>query len=92
MTTNELYTIIKNSNIISEFNLNENSLFNLIIQYNTEFTIYDTPNEIIRNCNITQRIFDKAKNSNFYIGLNRTNGTLAIDWIYIIKQKLQSSI
>ncbi len=91
VTTKELYTIIQSSNIISEYNLDENKLYNKIKKYNLSIGSSWTIKELCGNDNQTsQNVYKKAKQYQFYLGLKRIKGDLANDWIYNIKNEISN--
>ena len=93
VTKDELYNIIKDSNIIEECNLTEIQLYNKIKEYNLQIGAHNTMIELCGdNSKTSQNVYTKAKKSNFYLGLNRRQNKLSNDWIYSIKQSLSLSL
>lgn len=91
VTSKELYIIIQSSNIISEYNLDENKLYNKIKEYNLSIGSSWTIQELCgNNTKTSQNVYKKANRYQFYLGLKRINGKLVNDWIYNIKNELNN--
>jgi len=89
ITTNELYECIKESNIIIEYDLDEKSLIDAIVNYNIK-CCSSTFEELFSKDNKKNKLlFERAKRNKFFLGLKRgQNRCLMYDWIYEIKNDL----
>ena len=92
ITQTELYNIIRDSNIVIEFNLDEKKLTNIICEYNKKCCKLPFDKLFPIENKKNKELYNRAKKNEFFLGLKRgANRTLIHDWIYEIKNSLKNS-